>query len=127
MAHRILVIDDDEPILTLMRLTLGKDGYEVLCADSGALGLQMYHDEHPDLVMVDIAMPEVNGYHVIDHIRQHEGESKHTPILVLTAFPEAVINRDLDEMGADLSLTKPISGTELLQFVRRLLGEHTSS
>jgi len=121
MAYRILVIDDEEPILDLMRATLARDGYDILCANNGTLGLQMHREQAPDLMIVDIAMPEVNGYHVIDSVRQYEGESKHTPIIVLTAFPESVINRDLDEMGADLHLTKPISPTELLKFIKRLL------
>lgn len=121
MAHRILVIDDEQPILDLMRAMLARDSYEVLCADNGVLGLEMYREQNPDLLIVDIAMPEVNGYHVIDTIRQEEGKDKHTPIIVLTAFPESVVTRDLDDMGADLYLTKPITAGDLLAFVSKLL------
>jgi len=121
MPHRILVIDDEQPILDLMRAILARDGHEVLCADNGALGLEMYRDKQPNLLIVDIAMPEVNGYHVLDTVRQEEGTARHTPIIILTAFPEGVVNQDVDDKGADLYLTKPISAAELLEFVKRLL------
>ena len=120
MPQRILVIDDEVPSLELMRITLSREPYEVLLADSGALGLELVREKKPDLVICDIAMPEVNGYHVIDTIRREE-QDRHTPILVLTAFPDSVVDRDFGEKGADLYLTKPVSPTELMSFVSRLL------
>jgi two-component system, sensor histidine kinase and response regulator len=119
MPQRILVIDDEQPTLELMRITLSREPYEVLLADSGALGLEMVREKKPDLVICDIAMPEVNGYHVIDTIRKEEDH--HTPILVMTAFPEGILDRDFGEKDADLYLTKPVSPSQLVAFVSKLL------
>ena len=119
MPQRILVIDDEHPTLELVRLTLASEPYEVLLADSGALGLQMVREKNPDLVICDIAMPDVNGYHVIDTIRKEQDH--HIPILVLTAFPEGVLDRDFGEKDADLYLTKPVAPAQLVAFVSKLL------
>ncbi|HEX7057093.1 MAG TPA: response regulator transcription factor [Bacilli bacterium] len=118
MPEKILVIDDDEKIISLLRRSLAFAGYSVVTAANGAEGLRQLMTDDPDLVILDIMMPGVDGWEVCRRIRE-AGSS--VPILMLTA-KDAIEDRvkGLD-MGADDYLVKPFALDELLARTRALL------
>ncbi len=118
---RILLIDDDRIILEMLDLALSKADFLVLSAVDGEIGLQMFREHRPDLVIVDIAMPGIDGYQVIEQIRELDGEKKRTPIIILTAHEQSVMRAYAEELGADLYLTKPVTPRQLVEHIHTLI------
>ncbi|WP_138494088.1 response regulator transcription factor [Paenibacillus pinistramenti] len=118
MRNGILVIDDDEKITSMLRRGLAFEGYDVYTANNGLEGLKMMMSSDPDLIILDVMMPQLDGFEVCRRLR--EGGST-VPVLMLTAKDE-VENRvkGLDN-GADDYLVKPFALEELLARVRALL------
>ncbi len=117
-GQRILVVEDDLSILTGLSMSLRFEGFEVLQAQDGKVGLQKALDEAPDLIVLDIMMPQLNGYEVMEELRKRESK---TPVIVLSARGQErdkVIGLDL---GADDYLVKPFSLQELLARIRSVL------
>ncbi|WP_337098020.1 response regulator transcription factor [Paenibacillus sp. YIM B09110] len=118
MRQHIVVVDDDDKIISLLRRSLAFEGYEVTTASNGAEGLKALLAADPDLLILDVMMPQIDGWEVCRRVR--EGGST-VPILMLTAKDD--INdrvRGLD-LGADDYLVKPFALEELLARVRALL------
>ncbi|MDT8305127.1 MAG: response regulator transcription factor [Anaerolineae bacterium] len=114
---RILLIDDDPLITRPLARALGQAGYHVSVAADGAAGLTLALEEKPHLVILDVLMPEMDGWEVCRQLRQHSA----VPILMLTALGDEV-DRILGlELGADDYLTKPFSTRELLARLKALL------
>ena len=123
MAPQILVVDDDPKITQMLRRALTLEGYLVEVAGSGAAGLASADGHRPDLVVLDVLMPEIDGLEVCRRLRR----SSDTPILLLTAKDEVEDRvRGLDS-GADDYLVKPFALEELLARVRALLRRHEPS
>ncbi|KKM08930.1 transcriptional regulator [Clostridiales bacterium PH28_bin88] len=117
MPSRILVIDDDSKITAFLRRSLMYEGYHVLEASDGYRGLQLARENPPDLVILDVMMPGMDGWEVCRRLR----EVSNVPILMLTARDEIADRvRGLD-VGADDYLVKPFALEELLARVRALL------
>ena len=113
----ILVVDDEESILELLDLGLGREGFRVVAARTGPEGLEAFRRENPDLVILDWMLPDVDGLEVCRRLRTSNG----VPILMLTARGE-LEDRVLGlETGADDYLPKPFKFKELLARVRALL------
>jgi len=120
---RILVIDDEADIRQAVTLMLGRAGYEVIEAANGREGLRRFHAETPDLVLLDVAMPELDGWQTLDRLR----DMSEVPVLMLTARGlESDRVRGLDA-GADDYLVKPFSGQELLARIRAILRRVTAT
>lgn len=118
MSARILVVDDDAKIASFLRRSLALEGYEVAVANSGTEGLRLFSESLPDLMILDVMMPGVDGIEVCKRIRA-AGES--LPILMLTAR-DSLSDRVLGlDTGADDYLVKPFALEELLARVRALL------
>lgn len=116
-AATILVVEDEQDISGLVKYTLEKAGFRVLIAEDGARGLELFTREHPDLVVLDLMLPKVNGHAVLSQLRQWS----QIPVLMLTAMrAEEDRVKGLDE-GADDYLTKPFSSRELVSRVRAIL------
>ena len=126
MSQKILVIEDEEGIIHLINLYLKDAGYDVVIARDGADGLALHAREHPDLVVLDIMLPAIDGFEVCRRIRSW---SK-TPILMLTARGDEDDRIAGLEIGADDYLVKPFSPRELVSRVRAILrrvGVHDQS
>ncbi len=118
MAHTILVVEDEPDLLVGLRQNLEVEGYRVLHAGDGARGLETAVKEKPDLVILDIMIPRMDGLEVC---RQLRARGQTTPILMLTAKSQEVDKVVGLEMGADDYLTKPFGLRELLARVKALL------
>jgi len=121
----ILVIDDDPNVVQLVKMNLEFEGYEVETAYNGLKGLDMARRVRPDLILLDIMMPNLDGWDVVNEIRRTP-ELKGVPVVMLTALnqPEAVATSLT--FGADVHLPKPFEPDAMLEIVRRLLGDKAS-
>lgn len=113
---KILIADDDPQIIRALRVTLGAQGYEIVTAADGAAALAQAITHHPDVVMLDLGMPKLNGIEVIEGLR---GWSQ-VPILVVSGRTGAADKVDALDAGADDYVTKPFSMDELLARIRAL-------
>ncbi len=114
---KVLIADDDTDLLDLMTYALRREGYTVLTAIDGKQALQRFETEHPDLVLMDVRLPKVNGFEVVRRIR-HDAD---TPLIMLTACDEEDdIVRGL-QLGADDYVTKPFSVKQLVHRMKAVL------
>jgi DNA-binding response OmpR family regulator len=118
----ILIVDDNPQLRSIMADLLRPLGYQILCAASGPEALALAAATPPDLMLLDVMMPEFDGYEVCGRIRaKHEWDG--TKIIMLTARGrDAERERGL-KLGADAYVTKPFSTRELVDQVKRMLGE----
>jgi two-component system alkaline phosphatase synthesis response regulator PhoP len=122
MAKKVLIADDERNILTALEYLLQKSGFEVRAAGNGADALKEMERFAPDLVLLDVMMPQINGYEVCQTIRQNPAW-KDVKIIMLTAK-----GRDIDQakglaLGADAYVTKPFATRQLLDTVAQMIGE----
>jgi len=121
MAAKILVVDDDPNVQRLLQYTLKQEGYDVISAVDGAEGFRLWGTDLPDMILLDVMLPKLDGYQVAQKIRAEEGEGSHVPIIMLTA------ERDVEQKvrglraGADDYLIKPFHPAELLARIKSLL------
>lgn len=117
---RILVIDDDPAIVRAITINLHSVGYETITALDGADGLRKVVAEKPDLVILDIMMPEIDGFEVLKMLKDNP-DTQHIPVLMLTAFPtDENITRSYG-LNSDCFIPKPFEPEMLLTVVQRLL------
>ena len=122
MAKRILVVDDEPNIVTSLQFLMERAGFEVAVARDGAEALAALEGEPPDLMLLDVMMPEFDGYEVCGRIRQSSAWNA-TKIIMLTARGrESEKERGL-ALGADAYVIKPFSTRELVQQVKAMLEE----
>jgi len=118
MRRQVLVVDDDEKITSMLRRSLTFEGYEVLTANNGQVALQTMMVKEPHLIILDVMMPEVDGWEVCRRLRDAGSQ---IPILMLTAKDEVKDRVKGLDLGADDYLVKPFALEELLARVRALL------
>jgi len=117
VAERILVVDDEDSIVQLISYNLRRAGYEVLIARNGEDGLAMARTDHPDMVVLDLMLPGMDGFEVCKELRKETD----IPILMLTARGEEIDRVIGFEIGADDYVTKPFSPRELVGRVKAIL------
>ncbi|MBR3752286.1 MAG: response regulator transcription factor [Ruminiclostridium sp.] len=117
MARKVLIVEDDSNIAELVNLYLKKEGYETMVAEDGGKALDLYRVFRPDLVLLDIMLPVMDGWQVCAKIR----ETDSTPIIMLTAKGETIDKVAGLEMGADDYIVKPFEMKELLARVHAVL------
>ena len=115
--RKILVVDDEERMVRFIRLNLEHDGFIVAEAFNGKQALQRLRDSTPDLILLDVMMPDLDGFEVLEMIR----EISNVPVIMLTAKGEENDRVRGLELGADDYITKPFSPRELVLRVRKLL------
>lgn len=120
MAEKVLIVDDDVQTLRLVGLMLERQGYRILAANTGAQALHMARTEHPDVIVLDVMMPDFDGYEVSRRLRK-DPDTTNIPILMFTARAQVEDKVSGYEAGADDYLTKPIHPAELTAHLRALL------
>ena len=121
MQKKILIVDDDVKIRKLVRLTLQDEGYEIHEAENGEEGLSKAREIKPDLIVLDLMMPDKWGYTVCEELKS-DPDTKDIIVLILTAR-ESEPSKKLGEMkGGDGFMVKPFAPSELNDEVKRLLG-----
>ena len=121
MAAKILVVDDDPNVQRLLQYTLKQEGCEVVIASDGAEGFRLWGAEAPDLLLLDVMLPKLDGYQVATKIRTEEGTTGHVPIIMLTAEREVEQKVRGLRAGADDYLIKPFHPAELMARIKSLL------
>jgi two-component system KDP operon response regulator KdpE len=116
---RVLVIDDEPDVLLLCRVNLRHDGHEVLEAPDGATGLALAAQEPPDVVVLDLMMPSIDGYGVLAALRG-SASTEGLPVLILSAKAQMDERRRALESGGDAFLAKPFAPQELGEVIREL-------
>lgn len=126
--EKILIVDDEEHILELLKFNIKNAGYEVVTANNGLDGVKLAKEEKPDLVLLDLMLPGMDGYDVCKEIKRNK-ETSNTAIIMLTAKGEELDKILGLELGADDYMTKPFSIRELLARVKAVLRRsiHTSA
>jgi DNA-binding response OmpR family regulator len=114
---RILAVDDDRNNLKMLAFLLREEGYEVITADNGAMAIEMLDTQHPDLLILDVMMPQMDGLEVCRRVRQ----TMDLPIIILSAKGETSDKVTGLELGADDYLPKPFEPSELIARVKAVL------
>ena len=117
----ILLVEDEENLLEALKLNLELEGYEVTCANNGALALKKVEEEYYDLILLDVMLPEIDGFDVCETIRLNNID---TPILMLSARSGSADRVAGLKRGADDYLTKPFNLEELLLRVDKLIDKN---
>ncbi|MDP8264484.1 MAG: response regulator [Candidatus Aceula lacicola] len=120
MQKKILIIDDDPVQTKLLETKLPENGYLFLSATKAAVGLQMAINKHPDLIILDVMMPIINGYNLCQLLK-NDPTHKNIPIILLTSRDK---EKDIEigrNVGADAYLIKPVSISSLLEKIKELL------
>jgi DNA-binding response OmpR family regulator len=121
MAKRVLVVDDEPNIVMSLRFLMEREGLEVEVAATGEAALQALERAPADLVLLDVMMPELDGFEVCQRIRANPSWAG-TPIIMLTAKGREVERDKGRALGADVYITKPFSTRELVARVKQMLG-----
>jgi DNA-binding response OmpR family regulator len=117
MSHKVLVVDDDQTLIQFLADYLSGEGFEVISTDRGQKALRMFYDERPDIVVLDVMMPGMDGWEVCARIR----ELSDTPVILLTAKTSEADKLRGFRLGVDDYVTKPFSLAELTARVHAVL------
>lgn len=120
MKKKILVTDDEVPVVQIIRTNLELEGYEVVTAHDGEEALRKVEEESPNLIILDVMMPKMDGWEVLTKLKGSL-RTQEIPVIMLTALSQM---EDMDRgarLGNDCYLTKPFEPLELIAMVRRLL------
>jgi len=123
---RILVVDDEIYIVHILDFSLGMEGYEVITALDGEEALKKIKDNKPDLIVLDIMMPKMDGYETCKVLKSNE-DTKDIPIILLSAKGRNVDMQTGYDVGANDYITKPFSPRKLVERINSMLGQRDSS
>lgn len=115
MKKKILIVEDEKNIVDILSFNLGREGYDTLEAYDGEMGLKLALEENPDLILLDLMLPKMDGFDVCRAVRE---KNRSTPIIMLTAREEESDKVFGLELGADDYITKPFSMRELLARIK---------
>ncbi len=119
---KILVVDDEIYIVHILDFSLGMEGYEVVTALDGEQALEKVRSDKPDLIVLDIMMPKLDGYEVCKNIKSN-ASTQHIPVILLSAKGRNVDQKLGFDVGADDYITKPFSPRKLVERINQLLGQ----
>ncbi|NNE09455.1 MAG: response regulator [Gemmatimonadetes bacterium] len=120
MSRKILIVDDEVYILHILDFSLGAEGYEVITAADGEEALEKARQERPDLVVLDVMMPKVDGFEACRRLK-NDPETRELPVILLTAKGREVDRKMGIEVGADDYIVKPFSPSKLIQKIESFL------
>lgn len=121
MTKKILIADDEPHMLRVTELSLKKGGFEILLARNGRQAVDLARREQPDLVVLDVVMPELDGLAALRELKAAP-ETAGIPVIMLTSRGQTVAREEAAGSGAALYLTKPFSPSQLLAEARRVMG-----
>jgi len=121
MGKKILVVNDEPDILKIVTFRLKKIGYEILEAADGEKALHLIEKERPDLILLDLRLPAIDGYEVCRRIKADE-KLKAIPVIILTASVTSEMETKVEELKADDYVVKPFDSEVLLAKVKHFLG-----
>lgn len=122
MGERILIVDDDPLLCNLLRMALGRAGYEPVEAYAGDAALSYLADNAVDLILLDVMMADVNGFDVLRKIKA-DPDLDDIPVIFLTARVDAISQKTGLDIGAVEYLTKPITPEDLIDRIQAVLGD----
>ena len=117
---RILIVEDNKPDMRLLKDILERSGYETLRAEDGLEAVNLVFESLPDLILMDIQLPEISGLEVTRRLKSDD-RSRHIPIIAVTAFAMACHKREALDSGCDAYISKPISVLDFLNAVESFL------
>lgn len=120
MTRKILVIEDHPPTIELIRLVLRAGGYEVAIALDGLVGLRLAAEQHPDLILLDVMMPELDGFAVCQRLKQDERTSR-IPVLIVSVKASPENFQFGAQAGAAGYITKPFENQKLLEAIEKIM------
>ncbi|CCW34262.1 response regulator with CheY-like receiver domain and winged-helix DNA-binding domain [Chthonomonas calidirosea] len=126
MPKKILAVDDERAIVRLVQINLERQGYQVVTAYDGKEALEKVASEKPDLVVLDVMMPYMDGFEVLQQLRKNP-ETRDLPVIMLTAKAQDTDVFRGYTSGVDLYLTKPFNPMELVSFVKRIFSSMESN
>lgn len=124
-GKKLLLIDDEPAIQTLVRLVMEADGWQVLVASEGARGLTLAREEQPDVILLDVALPDVSGLEICRQLKADPATSS-VPVAMLTAMAQETDRRAAMALGADDYVTKPWRPVALIARVAGLMEKRGS-
>ena len=119
-AAKILVCDDDDTLVVLLEALLSSAGYEVVTAEDGFACLEKFHTEKPDMLVIDIDMPNKNGFEVLEQLSR-EGSLAGRPLMVLSGRERKEDVERAHHFGAKAFVTKPFNGDTLVRMIKEVL------
>jgi len=121
--RKLLIVDDEEGVRSLVRMTLESDKYDILEAHTGTDAMNLVREHLPDLVLLDVMLPDISGVEVCRALKS-EPETKSVTVVMLTAKAQSADLEEAEKAGADGYFTKPFSPIALLQRVDKIFEEH---
>ena len=121
-ARKILIIDDEAHMRRVTELSLRKGGFDLVSGVDGDEALTLALAEHPDLIVLDVLMPKVDGFTALKQLKQNPATSS-IPVIMITSRGHHMTRQEAEDCGAAVFLTKPFSPTQLLAEARRLLAD----
>jgi len=125
MARKILTCDDEKHIVRLIQVNLERQGYEVITAYNGVECLEKVQEDRPDLIVLDVMMPEMSGFEVLEKLKSNPN-TETIPVIMLTARAQDVDVLRGWQSGVECYLTKPFNPMELIAFVKRIFSMEDS-
>lgn len=126
MPRKILAVDDEKHIVRLVQINLQKEGFEVVTATNGREALEAVTQHSPDLIVMDVMMPEMDGFEALQKLKENP-DTQNIPVIMLTAKAQDADVFKGWQSGADLYLTKPFNPQELITFVKRIFESQQES
>ncbi len=119
-AKKLLLVDDSNTVLLMEKMLLANEGYQLVTASNGREAVLKAQSEKPDLILLDVVMPDLNGFEACKQIRSRE-ETRHIPVIMVTTRSEATNVQIGFESGCNDYVTKPINGVELITKIKNHL------
>ncbi|MEM9012314.1 MAG: response regulator [Pseudomonadota bacterium] len=119
MGQKVLIVEDEPNITASLVFLLDREGFEVTVEADGAAAMGQIETAEPDLVILDVMLPNVSGFDILRHLRAHPALGR-TPVMMLTAKGQSRDRERAEELGADRFVTKPYSNREIIEWARQL-------
>jgi DNA-binding response OmpR family regulator len=120
MPNRVVVVDDDKEVQEIITFALSRNGFEVVVASNGQQLQDVLATTTPDLIILDVMMPGLDGYQIFGSLRKNAA-TQHVPVIIMTAHAENIYERISLDLGAAVHITKPFHPLDLVGRVQRLL------